>query len=78
MPQNVNLKINYDPGTSFTPLDPRQNVLVKSVSAGGHHTLFLSEDGYVFSCGSGSNGQLGHKSTKNQYVPKLVYSLTNK
>lgn len=34
---------------------------VIQVSCGRWHTLFLTSDGKVFSCGSNDNGQLGHE-----------------
>lgn len=34
---------------------------VKQVSCGRWHTLFLTSDGKIFSCGSNDNGQLGHE-----------------
>nr|CRZ22090.1 Bm8133 [Brugia malayi] len=38
----------------------RQNgVIVKSIASGERHTLFLSDDGKVWSCGSNYNGELG-------------------
>ncbi|KAG8454208.1 hypothetical protein GDO86_000737 [Hymenochirus boettgeri] len=33
---------------------------IKKVACGGNHTLFLMEDGQVYSCGWNGEGQLGH------------------
>lgn len=59
-------------------MDTKKDAIVKSISAGGHHTLFLTDKGHVFACGSSNHGQLGLKSKKNRFVPTLVFSLTNK
>lgn len=55
-----------------------RDVIVKKISAGGHHTMFLSDEGFVYTCGSANDGQLGLKTKKNVRKPSLVYSLTNK
>uniref|UniRef100_A0A3P9JNF2 Uncharacterized protein n=1 Tax=Oryzias latipes TaxID=8090 RepID=A0A3P9JNF2_ORYLA len=34
---------------------------LKEVACGGQHTLFLLQDGSVYTCGSNSCGQLGEK-----------------
>ena len=36
-------------------------IKIKDVSAGGKHSLFLTEHGEVFSCGSNQEGQLGNE-----------------
>lgn len=54
-----------------------ENVRIKQISAGGHHTLILTSDGQVYSFGYGSHGQLGHKNTLNYFEPKLVNDLKN-
>ena len=59
-------------------LSLKKDVRIVAISAGGHHTIFLSDKGLVYTCGSGNNGQLGLKSTSNKAEPKLVYSLSNK
>lgn len=45
------------------------------VAAGGLHTLALKEDGYVWSWGSNSSGQLGNNSTTNSNTPVLVLNI---
>ena len=39
------------------------------------HSLFLTEDGKVYSCGLGDYGQLGHGNQEDQDVPKLIEAL---
>ena len=34
---------------------------VKEVACGGNHSVFLLEDGEVYSCGLNTKGQLGHE-----------------
>jgi len=43
---------------------------------GASHTLVLCDDGAVFSFGNGYKGKLGHSNENNQFVPKLVDTLT--
>ena len=48
------------------------------IKCGGEHTLFLSDNGKVYSCGHGYFGQLGLGNNKNVKSPILVNSLSNK
>ncbi|KAB7500915.1 putative E3 ubiquitin-protein ligase HERC4 [Armadillidium nasatum] len=41
---------------------------IKQIASGLTHTLFLSEEGEVFSCGSNEGGQLGHSNSKRKPV----------
>lgn len=69
------VKIDYEQkGLVFPIIKPK----VIDVMAGGHHSLLLTSQGYVYAFGYGSHGQLGLKSTINECEPKLVFSLTNK
>ena len=49
-----------------------ENKSVLQVAAGAMHTIFVTADGLVFSCGSNSKGQLGVGDTENRLVPTLV------
>ena len=51
---------------------------VVQVSAGGYHSLVLTESGDVFSFGMGRYGRLGHGDEESQYLPKLVEALKGK
>jgi E3 ubiquitin-protein ligase HERC4 len=48
---------------------------VVRVSCGEAHSLFLTRDGGVFSCGGGGSGQLGHNSRSNVLVPTKIFEL---
>jgi hypothetical protein len=46
---------------------------IRQVAAGGKHTLFITKEGNLYSCGTaGSNARLGHLNDEEQSVPKLV------
>jgi alpha-tubulin suppressor-like RCC1 family protein len=48
---------------------------VVAVSAGGAHSLVLTEAGAVLSFGDGGEGQLGHGDTDNWSTPKVIEAL---
>lgn len=48
---------------------------VVSVAASVSHTVALTSDGRVFSCGAGDDGQLGVGDQQNAYVPRLCGAL---
>ena len=48
------------------------------IKCGGYHTVFLSENGLVYTFGHGFTGQLGLGNTYNYQIPILVNSLSNK
>ncbi|XP_069506463.1 E3 ISG15--protein ligase HERC5-like [Ambystoma mexicanum] len=48
---------------------------VECVACGAEHTAVLSKGGLLFTFGAGGHGQLGHKSTINQPLPRLVERL---
>mmetsp|Transcript_10477 Transcript_10477/g.12019 ORF Transcript_10477/g.12019 Transcript_10477/m.12019 type:complete len:274 (+) Transcript_10477:70-891(+) len=52
-----------------------KNLTVKSVSAGGYHSVVLTEDGRLYTFGEGGFGRLGHGDEAGQDRPKLVKSL---
>ena len=49
---------------------------VIAVSAGEHHSLAMTADGAVWSCGHGGLGQLGHGDSQNRLLPKKIEALT--
>eukprot|EP00947_MAST-08B_sp_MAST-8B-sp1_P002025 g2025.t1 len=58
-----------------TLIEALGGVRVYAMSAGANHSLFLAENGKVYSCGYGGNGMLGHGNTEDQLVPKLIEAL---
>lgn len=62
----------------YYEVDTRDMKII-DISCGGHHSILLSSNGFVFTCGNNSYGQLGHKHTSSNLLePTLVFSLTNK
>ena len=45
---------------------------VRAAECGDHHTIVLTEDGDLYSFGSGERGQHGQPGVKHQLAPKLV------
>ncbi|KAM9295768.1 putative E3 ubiquitin-protein ligase HERC3 [Morus bassanus] len=45
------------------------------ISCGADHTAVLSKEGLVCTFGAGGAGQLGHNSTRNEHMPRLVAEL---
>eukprot|EP00947_MAST-08B_sp_MAST-8B-sp1_P004455 g4455.t1 len=56
-------------------IEALSGVRLCAVSAGNYHSLFLTEDGKAYSCGSGDYGVLGHGNAEDQDVPKLIEAL---
>lgn len=54
-----------------------ENLKVAYVSCGRVHTVFLTDDGRLWTCGSGVYGRLGHGDKEDQIVPTLVESLAD-
>ena len=50
---------------------------VVSVCAGKFHSLFLTKNNEVYSCGGNNFGQLGVGNKKNFYEPVKLNNLTN-
>eukprot|EP00250_Pteridium_aquilinum_P017454 c23633_g1_i1 orf=97-1239(+) len=49
-----------------------QFIKIRTVSAGWSHTVFISDDNGLFTCGSGGYGQLGHGNLDSCSIPKRV------
>eukprot|EP00966_Prymnesium_polylepis_P114063 2636199-Prymnesium_polylepis.1 len=66
-----------DEGNQRTPkvVEALAGVTVRTVAAGGDHSLVLSEDGVVYSFGDGDGGKLGHGNEEGQRTPKVIEAL---
>jgi alpha-tubulin suppressor-like RCC1 family protein len=49
-----------------------KGIKVVGCSAGHRHSLFLSEEGSLYSCGAGNAGCLGHGDTESQMFPMKI------
>jgi len=54
-----------------------QGIKIVSAAAGFFNSLLVSDDGQLFTFGSGGNGKLGHGDQANQLLPKRVLSLAS-
>ena len=55
----------------FYPIKFFDNIKIIQISVGAYHSLFLSDDGEVWSCGSNRHGQLGYDCTVTSYPQKI-------
>lgn len=51
---------------------------IKQIKAGGHHSMVLTTNGKLYTFGFGQHGQLGHRNSQNQFIPRLVKDLISK
>ena len=52
-------------------------IRITKISAGGHHSLFLTNTGDVYSCGRNDIGQLGLGNTDPKNIPTLIEDINN-
>lgn len=58
-----------------TQLKTLRSIGVRKISAGEDFSVFLTNDGGVFSCGAGNFGQLGHGNKNNVSLPRMVVEM---
>jgi alpha-tubulin suppressor-like RCC1 family protein len=51
---------------------------VIGTAAGAYHTAVWTDDGELFTFGSGHRGQLGHGGEQREFLPRLVEALVGK
>lgn len=54
-----------------------ESLFITAVSAGDHHSLFLSDQGRVYSCGWSRYGVLGYTIDGQQALPKMIDALAS-
>lgn len=70
------LGINDNISKSYpTQLKSLRSLGVRYIACGDDFSVFLTQDGGVFTCGLGTFGQLGHGSHNNEIIPRMVMEL---
>jgi alpha-tubulin suppressor-like RCC1 family protein len=60
-----------------TPLLAMEGIRISSIASHESHTLFLTDQGQIWSCGKGFCGLLGHGNLCDSALPKLIESLVH-
>ncbi|XP_034137054.1 probable E3 ubiquitin-protein ligase HERC4 isoform X1 [Drosophila guanche] len=58
-----------------TQLKTMRTLGVRYVACGDEYSVFLTNEGGVFTCGAGNYGQLGHGFKSNEMIPRMVMEL---
>ena len=53
-----------------------KDVVVVQVSSGARHSAAVTEDGVLYTWGSGTDGKLGHGNTESAYTPKVLSAVS--
>lgn len=70
------LGVNDQASKNFpTQLRTLRSIGVRFIACGDDFSVFLTQDGGVFTCGAGAYGQLGHGNYGNEIVPRMVLEL---
>jgi alpha-tubulin suppressor-like RCC1 family protein len=48
---------------------------IRTIAAGGGHTVLVDVPGNIYVCGAGADGRLGLGHNENRYVPTLIPGL---
>lgn len=60
-----------------TRIDALEGIKVVACSAGHRHSLFLDDEGNLYSCGDGTEGCLGHGDYQFQMIPTMIKALSD-
>jgi alpha-tubulin suppressor-like RCC1 family protein len=71
-------QINYKTTPKIIETFYDNEIKITKIACGSSHSLFLTNDGRVYSCGYNYYGQLGLNSTNNQKAPQLIQTFYNK
>mmetsp|Transcript_98063 Transcript_98063/g.194124 ORF Transcript_98063/g.194124 Transcript_98063/m.194124 type:complete len:977 (+) Transcript_98063:155-3085(+) len=73
------LGLNFEPEVVRvgTPVLCMEGLKISTIATGESHTLFLTEEGRVWTCGSGICGLLGHGGTEDSPQPRVVEALAH-
>jgi len=58
-----------------SPMLTMEGITISSIASHESHSLFLTQEGRIWTCGSGFCGILGHGSISDSFQPKLIESL---
>ncbi len=64
------------PQTTPQPISTLDLFTISAIAGGWYHTVFLTNDGKVYSCGYNSSGQLGLGNTTQQTTPQPISTLS--
>lgn len=70
-------KVGYAAAVHALRVDGFGDAKITAVASGTNHSIALDDKGHVWSWGWGAYGRLGHKSTKDELVPRKVSTLAN-
>jgi len=73
------LGLNFEPRIQRVPAPvlSLEGIHVVSIASNESHSLFLTDDGRVWSCGSGFCGILGHSTVEDSAQPRIIEALMN-
>ncbi|XP_025096853.1 inhibitor of Bruton tyrosine kinase-like isoform X2 [Pomacea canaliculata] len=55
----------------------RGNISVKQILMSKYHSVFLTQEGQIYTCGHGQGGRLGHGDERTCVTPRMVLGLQN-